>query len=88
MNDQELLADLLFSEKKMSGNYNEFASECVNAQLRDAFVDLLAQGHKAQSCLFRTAQQKGWYQVEDAQAQKVAQAEQKFTNQMPNVTAN
>ena len=87
MNDQELLADLLFSEKKMSGNYNEFASECVNTRLKDTFIDLLTQGHNAQSRLFQTAQQKGWYQVEEAQAQKVNQAEQKFTNQMP-TTAN
>ncbi len=81
MNDQELMTDLLLTEKKMSANYGLFASECVNTQLRDAFVDLLTQGHKTQTQLFQAAQQRGWYQVEQAPAQKVAQAEQKFTNQ-------
>ncbi|HIT31873.1 MAG TPA: spore coat protein [Candidatus Enterenecus stercoripullorum] len=83
MNDQELMTDLLLTEKKMSANYGLFASECVNTKLRDAFVDLLTQGHKTQTQLFQAAQQRGWYQVEQAPAQKVAQAEQKFTNQTP-----
>ena len=83
MNDQELMADLLFTEKKMSANYGLFASECVNTQLRDAFVDLLTQGHKTQTELFQAAQRRGWYQVEQAPAQKMVQAEQKFANQTP-----
>lgn len=83
MNDQEIITDLLLTEKKMSTNYNLFASECTNDQLRDAFVSILTQGHKTQTALFKTAQQKGWYQVEQAPAQKVSQLEQKATNQAP-----
>ena len=85
MKDQEMMTDLLLSEKKMSGNYNEYASECVNTQLRDTFVSLLAESHKTQTDLFKTAQQKGWYQVEQAPEQKVSQAQQKFTNQAPSL---
>lgn len=85
MKDQEIITDLLLTEKKMSGNYNEYASECVNTQLRDAFVDMLTQGHKTQTDLFKAAQQKGWYQVEQAPAQKVEQAQQKYSNQTPTV---
>jgi len=83
MKDQEMITDLLLTEKKMSTNYNEFASECVNDRLRDAFVNILTQGHRTQTALFKTAQQKGWYQVEQAPADKVNQAQQKFTNQAP-----
>lgn len=83
MKDQEVLTDLLFTEKKMSGNYNEYASECVNVKLRDTFVSMLTQGHKTQTELFAAAQQKGWYQVEQAPSQKVSQAQQKFSNQAP-----
>lgn len=85
MQDQEIMTDLILTEKKMSNNYNQFASECVNDKLRDTFVNMIAQGHKTQSELFKTAQQKGWYQVEQAEQQKVSQAEQKFTNQIPTV---
>ena len=83
MKDQEMMTDLLFSEKKLSGNYNEYASECVNVQLRDTFVTLLTESHRTQTDLFKTAQQRGWYQVEQAPEQKVSQAQQKFANQMP-----
>ena len=87
MTDQERITDFLCSEKKMAANYDTFASECVNTGLRDAFVTLLTQGHKTQTELFQAAQQRGWYQVEQAPAQKVAQAEQKFTNQAPTLEA-
>ncbi len=83
MKDQEIITDLLLTEKKMSTNYGLFASECVNDQLRDTFVDMISQGHKTQTHLFKTAQQRGWYQVEQAEPQKISQAEQKFTNQAP-----
>ncbi len=85
MKDQEMMTDLMLTEKKMSANYDSFASECVNTQLRDTFVSMLKQGHETQSNLFKTAQQKGWYQVEQAESRKVDQARQKFTNQAPSV---
>lgn len=83
MKDQEQLTDLLFCEKKMSGNYNEFASECVNPQLQKKFLDILEETHKIQAELFTEAKAKGWYQVEQAPADKVEQALQKFTQQAP-----
>ena len=83
MQAQEIMTDLILTEKKMSTNYNLFASECVNERLRDTYLDILTKGQKTQTELFKTAQQKGWYQVEQAPAQKVDQARQKFTNQAP-----
>jgi len=82
MEDKEQLTDLLFCEKKMSGNYNEYASECVNPQLKQSFLDILEETQKIQSELFQEAKAKGWYQVEAAPASKVEQAKQKFTRQM------
>lgn len=83
MNDQERITDLILSEKKMSANYDTFASECVNVQLRDEYLKIFNQGHQTQTDLFQTAQQKGWYQVEQAPDSKVSTAYQKFTNQKP-----
>ncbi len=86
MKENEIITDLLLTEKKMSTNYNLFASECTNVQLRDTFVNLLTQGHKTQTQLFETGKQKGWYKVEQAQPEQIAQASQKFTNQAPTIT--
>ena len=86
MNDQERIADLLCSEKKMSANYDTFASECVNVALRDDFLNIFSRGHQTQTDLFKLAQSKGWYQVEQAPASKVSQAYTKFSNQKPTTT--
>jgi len=83
MNDQERITDLILSEKKMSTNYNTFASECVNVQLRDEFLKILTQSHQTQTDLFKAAQSKGWYQVESAPASKISEAYNKFNSQKP-----
>ena len=44
MNDQERITDLLLIEKKMSANCDTFASECVNTQLRDTFLNIARSG--------------------------------------------
>ncbi len=83
MNDQERLTDFIVSEKKMSTNYDTFASECVSLPLRDEFLNMLKASHDTQTQLFQTAQQKGWYKVEQAQQDKIQQAYTKFDNQKP-----
>lgn len=43
MNDQERITDLLMTEKKMSNNYDTYASECVHPKLKDAFLTALTR---------------------------------------------
>ena len=83
MTDQEWVTDLILGEKKMSSNYDTYASECVNTQLRDQFLQILHQGHMTQTALFNQAKSKGWYQVEQAPASKVDTAYQKYSNTKP-----
>lgn len=80
MNDQERMSDLLMTEKKMSCNYNEFASECVHPRLKDAFLNALHQGQCIQSDLFSAAQSRGWYQTTPADGAQITQAYQKFSS--------
>ena len=37
------------TEKKMSNNYDTYASECVHPKLKDAFLTALTQGQTIQS---------------------------------------
>ena len=83
MNEQERLTDFLCSEKKMSANSDAYAAECVSTNLRDDYLKIFNQGHMTQTDLFKLAQAKGWYQVEQAPANKVSQAYTKFSNQQP-----
>ncbi len=83
MNDQERVTDLILTEKKMSNNYNTFASECVDDQLRDEYLKILNQSHMTQTALFKAAQSKGWYTVEAAPVSKISETYNKFNSQKP-----
>lgn len=83
MNDQERITDMILTEKKMSTNYNTFASECVNDQLRDEYLRILNQSHMTQTALFKAAQSKGWYTVDAAPQSKISEAYNKFSSQKP-----
>ena len=83
MNDQERITDLILSEKKMTANYNTFASEGVDPQLRGEYLGILNKSHQTQSELFRAAQSKGWYTVEQAPQSKISEAYNKFNMEKP-----
>jgi spore coat protein CotF len=81
MGDKELLQDSLLSQKTMTGSYNTFAGECVNEQLRGAFLNILDDEHRIQADIFSNMQSRGWYQVEAADQQKVQNTKQKYSCQ-------
>lgn len=83
MNDQERVTDMILTEKKMSTNYNTFASECVDDKLRDEYLKILNQSHMTQTALFKAAQSKGWYTVEPAPQSKISETYNKFNSQKP-----
>ena len=82
MDEKAIMQDGLISQKHITESYNTFAGECVNEQLRSAFLSILDEEHRIQADMFCTLQTNGWYQVENAEAQKVAQARQKFSQML------
>ncbi len=83
MNDQERVTDMILTEKKMSTNYNTFASECVSDQLRDEYLSILTKSHQTQTALFKAAQSKGWYKVDPAPQSKISETYNKFNMEKP-----
>ena len=81
MREKEMLQDSLISQKCITGSYNTFAGECVNEQLRSAFLNILDDEHRIQADIFCAMQSNGWYQVEAADQQKIQQARTKFSQQ-------
>lgn len=79
MSEKEILQDSLISQKLITESYNTYAGECVNEQLRGAFLNILDDEHRIQADLFCQLQSNGWYKVEPAEQQKVQQAKQKFS---------
>ena len=81
LGEKEILQDALMSQKHVAEGYNTFAGECVSAQLRGAFLDILKDEHAIQADVFCDMQSRGWYPVESAEPQKIQQARQKFSRQ-------
>lgn len=79
LNEQEILSDTLISQKHLTDSYNLYAGECVNEQLRSTMLNILGDEHKIQADIFNNMQSHGWYQVEQAEQQKIQKARQKFT---------
>lgn len=77
--DKEILADALTAEKTATSNYNMFANECVHNSVRDAILHCLEQEHAIQEDVFNIMHQKGYYPTPDADATKVQNAKQKFS---------
>ena len=80
LSEKQILQDSLISQKQMTGAYNTFAGECVCEQLRCAMLNILDDEHKIQSDIFSTMQTNGWYQVEQADQQKIQQTRQKLSS--------
>ena len=78
MNEKNILKDILFSQKKISQNYNLYANECSTPTVRDQFLELLMEEHQIEANIFDEMQKRGWYQVLNAEYEKIEQAKQKL----------
>jgi len=81
LHEKEMLNDLLATQKQMTASYNTFAGECVNPNLRNAFLNILDDEHRIQADIFGNLQANGWYQPEQADQQKIQQTQQKLSQQ-------
>ena len=73
LTERQILQDSLMSQKQITGSYNTFAGECVSEQLRSTMLNILSEEHKIQADIFRDMQMHGWYQVEQADQNKIHQ---------------
>ena len=78
MQDKELMTDVLSSQKLMAANYSTFATECATPCVREDMLMLLREEHDIQADIYKEMSNRGWYAVQPAEQQKIAQAKQKF----------
>lgn len=77
-NDQDIITDLLSTEKWLSGTYATNITECSCANLRRVLLDNFASICNDQYQLFDQMRQRNWYPVKNAQPQEVQAAKQQF----------
>ena len=78
LTEQEILTDLLTSEKHCTSTVNTFITESTCANLRQNLKDILTEEHSIHENLYNIMNQKGWYPTSDAPAQEVQKAKGKF----------
>lgn len=77
--DEMILKDALACQKELTNTYNIASNETAgNNGLRSDMLHILMEEHELQSAMFNAAQEKGWYQTEQAQIQKIRQTLQQF----------
>ncbi|MEG0978522.1 MAG: spore coat protein [Oscillospiraceae bacterium] len=80
LTDQEIMEDILGSQKHITGTYNEYANECVDPMLRDDFLKILREEHNIQSTVYTDMQKRCWYSPKQAEQQMINQTKTKFKN--------
>ena len=81
LNDQEMLNDVLSTQKFISGGYNTSAGEAASPTVKNAMMSLLEEEHAIQHEIFCEMQSRGWYQTQAAEQNKIDQAKTKFSCQ-------
>lgn len=81
LTEQELMSDLLASEKQVISSYNTGITETTCPNLRQHLTKCLTGTQEIQFQIFNSMQQRGWYQTKPASNQDVQNARTKY-NQM------
>lgn len=78
MSDIELMMDSMDSQKLIGINYNAYAYDCATPNLRDEFLNILKDEQQIAAELLNEMQKRGWYTVQPADPQLIAQTKQRF----------
>jgi len=81
LSEQELITDLIASEKHTTSAYNSFITETDCSNLRQTLMSIQQDEQRIHEDLFNAANQRGWYAVPRAADMEVQNAKNKF-NQM------
>ena len=52
LSDEEIMNDILSSQKHITGVYNTFSNECTHQALRNDFLNILREEHNIQVDVF------------------------------------
>ena len=78
--DQDIMKDMLSSQKFVADSYNTYANECATPAIKSDFMNILNEEHQLQNQLFHEMNKRGWYPTEAADQNKISQVRQKYTS--------
>lgn len=80
LSDKDILSDALASQKFLLSSYNLAVTEAANPQLRQDFLAIWQEEQNLHRQIFDAMSARGWYQLNQASAQDVAQIQRHFQN--------
>ena len=80
MQDKLLMQDMLMLEKGVCDLYMHGAIESSSVNINEAFRCALNESLQMQDEIYKKMEQKGWYQTEQAEQNKIDSVKQKFTS--------
>ena len=80
MDDRNLMQDILLLEKGACDLYMHGTIESSSQNINQAFKTALNSSLTLQDVIYKKMTQKGWYQTEQAEQNKVDTLKQKFSN--------
>lgn len=78
LSEKELINDALASEKQLLHIYGTYIAEASCVNLRNELTKIINETQQTQFEIFQAMQQKGWYNIQNAQLNEVQQALQKY----------
>lgn len=87
LTEQDLMEDMLTSEKYLISSYSTFIPEAVCPQLKHVLTDNFNGCVLNQTEIFDKMNQLGWYAAKDAPKPEVEAARQKFIQMKQNISA-
>ena len=81
MQDKDLMENELLVVKGVCDLYLHGTIESTTAEVHTAFKEALNECLNIQNNIYNLMAEKGWYQTENAEQQKITAAEQKYSNQ-------
>lgn len=82
MEDKDLMEQELLTIKGVCDLYLHGALEATTTEVHCAFKEALNESLDIQNKLYNLMKDKGWYQTDRAQQQKIDQTKQKFQSQI------
>ncbi|HHU55548.1 MAG TPA: spore coat protein [Acholeplasmataceae bacterium] len=80
MSDKDILNDILFITKAECDLYMHGTIEASSPNVHETFKNVLLETIAIQHETYKTMENKGWYQAEQVQKQKIEQTKQKLAN--------
>ena len=79
--ERDILQVCLNETKHLASSLNIYIQEATNEQLRRDYMTALGDVYSQEQQLFNVMQQKGYYNVKNANPQEISQVKNKFSGQ-------